>query len=86
LRLLTQGTGSATPGNQQVLAERSIYALLFANLLTDSRSADEVRDGTEHDEGAHEALLSDLLSDLADSVAWTEVGHDTDGAVIEATT
>jgi len=71
---------------EHITYKTSWDVLLLSNLLSDIGGTEQVEDWNELDKTTDHTWFSDLLSDLADSVAWTEVGHDTDGAVIEATT
>ena len=65
LSLLTQGTGSAEPDREAILAKRSWNALLFPHLASDHRSAPDISEGNEQDSSAEAATLSHLLGNLA---------------------
>ena len=82
--LLDEGAAVAAEERQQIAHIAALDALLLADLLADLGAEDDVGDGDELDEAAHEAVLAHLLGRLTSRVAGHKVGDDAQTAVAEA--
>ena len=70
----------------EVADDRAIDVVLSAHLAADDGSADEVDDRAQTQQTVQYARLTDGLGHLTGCVARTEIGHNADATVVEATT
>jgi len=80
---LRDGAASTTPGRYTIPSEPSVYALLFADLLTILGDKPDIGQRNEEDEGTHKAIISNCFRIFAMNVAWNKIRQKTHFDVVK---